>query len=57
MTWISATDGEVPDTDREVEVETESGDVRTLRYDMGLWWLPDKSMYVYFWPVRWRELQ
>lgn len=38
------------------EVITESGDVRNLFYERGLWWLPDRSMYVYFTPTHWRYL-
>lgn len=27
---------------------------QTLVYERGLWWLPDRSMYVYFRPKLWR---
>ena len=27
-----------------------------LALDGGLWWFPDRSMYVYFWPKLWRPL-
>lgn len=29
---------------------------QTLVYDHGLWWFPDRSMYVYFTPKIWRPL-
>lgn len=35
-------------------VITASGDERTLIFEKGMWWLPDRSMYVYFTPVFWR---
>jgi hypothetical protein len=30
---------------------------QTLIFDQGLWWLPDRSMYVYFTPKVWRHGQ
>lgn len=44
----------VPEDGAEVEVISPSGDQRRLVYDRGLWWLPDRSMYVYFIPAYWR---
>lgn len=38
-----------------VEVKTPGGDERPLIFDSGLWWLPDRSMYVYFTPTHWRS--
>lgn len=37
------------------EVITEGGAQRTLYFNRGLWFLEDKSMYVYFTPELWRE--
>lgn len=37
-----------------IEVRTPSGDERSLIFDSGLWWMPDRSMYVYFEPTHWR---
>lgn len=28
---------------------------QTLVYERGLWWFPDRSMYVYFTPALWRH--
>lgn len=44
---------QLPPAGTMVEVITESGDQRKLYFD-GMWWLPDKSMYVYFVPKFWR---
>lgn len=35
---------------------TPGGDVRELRFQDNLWWLPDMSMYVYFTPTHWKRL-
>ena len=35
---------------------TESGDERELIFENGLWWLPDRSMYVYFTPKYWKRM-
>lgn len=43
-----------PDDGQRCMVITESGDERELIFDRGLWYLPDRSMYVYFQPVFWR---
>lgn len=45
-----------PMSGREVQVLTPGGDVRRLVFDGDLWWLPDRSMYVYFTPTHWRHL-
>lgn len=52
-TWSKVSETLPPD-DAAVEVITPGGDQRTLIYDRGLWWLPDKSMYCYFTPMFWR---
>ena len=46
-----------PDYGTLCEVITNGGDTRELIYDMNLWWLPDKSMYVYFTPKYCRPVQ
>lgn len=53
--WWSVQSG-FPTPGREVAVITESGDERRLIFESGLWWLPDRSMYVYFTPTMWRDL-
>lgn len=41
-----------------VEIEVVNGDrVERLVYDSGLWWLSDRSMYVYYVPKLWRLIQ
>lgn len=43
-----------PESGSLVEVITPGGDQRELIYESGLWFLPDRSMYVYFVPAFWR---
>lgn len=38
----------------EVAVLDSTGQASTLVYDSGLWWFPDRSMYVYCTPTFWR---
>lgn len=45
-----------PPTDQVVQVLTPGGDVRPLIFAATLWWLPDRSMYVYFTPTHWRPI-
>ena len=52
-TWTPTTD-RLPDDGTLVEVITPGGDQRSLVYSNGLWFLPDRSMYVYFVPTFWR---
>lgn len=41
-----------------VEVEAINGGlVVRLVFDKALWWLPDRSMYVYYTPRVWRPLE
>lgn len=49
-------DGDVPPEGELLDVITPSGDQRQLIYESGLWFLPDRSMYVYFVPAFWRRL-
>ena len=58
--WIACRD-RLPDP--EVVVETKIDDERGER-NIGwlvlsgrLWWLPDRAMYVYYWPTHWRPIQ
>lgn len=46
----------LPPENEVVKVITESGDEYELVYSSGLWFLPDKSMYVYFVPVYWKRM-
>lgn len=55
--WIEVAEGSMPEHQKVVEVLAPSGDRSQLRFDSGLWWLPDGSMYVYFVPTHWREIQ
>jgi hypothetical protein len=50
--WVRAADA-VPDDGSEVDVITPGGAQQRLVYESGLWWLPDRSMYVYFTPEFW----
>lgn len=52
-TWTPISDGRPPEGVL-VDVITETGDERQLIYASNLWWVPDRSMYVYFTPVFWR---
>lgn len=60
--WKYEGDGPWRETKRElppecVVVEVQRGTTITrLVYDHGLWWLPDRSMYVYYEPEAWRPL-
>lgn len=40
-----------------VEVMTSSGDTGQLKLVGRLWFMPDGSMYVYYTPEFWREIQ
>ncbi len=56
-TWTKCAD-ELPP--RGVIVDTKCDDehgvrnVQTLLLDYGMWWFPDRSMYVYYRPTHWR---
>ena len=47
---------ESPPENEVVTVISPGGDVRELVFMRHRWWLPDRSMYVYFDPVFWREV-
>lgn len=52
--WTPVTAETLPPDGAAVEVITPGGEQRELGYSSGLWWLPDRSMYVYFVPTYWR---
>lgn len=52
--WVKTAE-RMPPNDWMGRVITESGDERELVYSGNLWWLPDRSMYVYFSPELWLE--
>lgn len=49
--WIYTAD-KLPPEGQEVTVLNGNLE-QTLVYERGLWWFPDRSMYVYFRPVMW----
>lgn len=51
--WIE-TEYRLPPAGVVVQVYENNG--AKLIYDRGLWWLPDRSMYVYYFPKWWRPL-
>lgn len=53
-TWTPVAAESLPPSGTDVEVITPGGDQRSLYYESGLWFLPDRSMYVYFVPAYWR---
>lgn len=52
--WKYPRDGDFPPEGKTVETADSGGGHRTLVYERGLWWFPDRSMYVYFVPQSWR---
>ena len=53
--WTPVADA-LPPSGQVVQVRTPGGDVRSLIFEVTLWWLPDRSMYVYFTPTHWRPI-
>jgi hypothetical protein len=51
--WTPTSEG-TPPNKSEVIAIAPSGDERPLYFENGLWFLPDRSMYVYFVPTFWR---
>lgn len=49
-----------PPEDQEVNTKIDDKDgyrnETTLTFHNGLWWFPDKSMYVYYTPTHWHPL-
>lgn len=57
--WVSCRDKLPPwSIDVETKIDDEQGvrNVAVLRLYRNLWWLPDKSMYVYYNPTHWRSI-
>lgn len=52
--WISCV-FDMPPEGQVVEVQNNDG--AKLVYENGLWWFPDRSMYVYYTPQYWRPLK
>lgn len=48
------TDSQLPPEGVEVLAMDSGGHVQTLVHSSGLWWFPDRSMYVYYTPRCWR---
>lgn len=40
-----------------VVVQVQNNGGARLVYERGLWWFPDRSMYVYYSPEFWRETE
>jgi hypothetical protein len=51
MQWTKLSPDSPPPDGVLLDCITASGDQRQLIYDNGLFWLPDRSMYVYFTPA------
>jgi len=47
---------QLPEPGVEVNTMDSGGHEQTLIYDKGLWWFPDRSMYVYYIPTFWQPL-
>ena len=54
--WKHPRTGALPPDGVEVETVDSGGHHQTLVYSKGLWWFPDRSMYVYYVPQAWRHL-
>jgi len=52
--WKHPRNGDLPPEGVTVETVDSEGRHQDLVYDRGLWWLPDRSMYVYYTPQAWR---
>lgn len=50
------TDRQTPPEGVEVATMDSGGHVQTLVYERGLWWFPDRSMYVYYVPRVWQDV-
>lgn len=51
--WTRTEESRPPDG-AEVEAMDGSGRVTNLTFYRGMWWLPDRSMYVYYVPQFWK---
>jgi hypothetical protein len=54
--WVRTSDIALPVQGVVVETMDSGGNMQTLVYKDGHWFLPDYSMYVYFVPRYWRYL-
>lgn len=52
----NATGERLPQEGQEVWTMNSAGEVGTLVYLNGLWWFPDRSMYVYYTPQFWKAM-
>lgn len=59
MNWI-ATSQQMPPQGAEVHTKVDDANgcrnEQTLKFDSGLWFLPDGSMYVYYVPTHWAAM-
>lgn len=56
--WNKVSDKTPPDgVELETKIHDDNGlrNEQTLVFHGGLWWFPDKSMYVYYSPTHWRH--
>lgn len=54
--WVP-TSRMLPREGETVRAMDSGGHVQTLVYDKGLWWFPDRSMYVYYVPQMWQPME
>jgi hypothetical protein len=52
--WIRP-EAKLPPEGKPVWAMDRGGHVQQLIYENGLWWFPDRSMYVYYVPLFWVE--
>jgi hypothetical protein len=57
MAQWTPTKENLPDEDTECLVITEGGEEHELVFWHNLWFVPDKSMYVYYTPVFWQSIE
>lgn len=55
--WRFPSEDDFPVEDTVIETSSPGGLRQTLIYSKGLWWFPDKSMYVYYVPQAWRYVE
>lgn len=49
-------DEKTPPEGEIVKIITENGMETELLYEKGLWFVPDRSMYVYYTPLFWKRM-
>lgn len=52
--WNRTASDLLPEQGVGVDAMDSGGHVQRLVFEKGLWWFPDRSMYVYFTPLFWR---